>query len=493
MKARAWIIISLLTVIVALPLILRQHDGAADPRTADDTLVVLSPHNASIRQEFGEAFARYWKGKTGRAIYFDWRTPGGGSEIRMVLDAGFKAAADDGREGIGVDLFFGGGEPDFVGQAKLGRFVSLKVFERQPDWFVANGPVPESFTGERYYAADHVWVGTCLSQFGICYNPDFLKRLGIAPPVRWADLGDPAYAGTLVLADPTKSGSVARTFELLVQGEIQRELAEPGADRSTAIANGWDDGLRLIQRMAANARNFTDSASKIPLEVGQGNAAAGMCIDFYGKSFATELTSRNGNPRLVWLAPLNGTTLAADPIAILKGAPHPETAQAFVEFCLTKEGQMLWFGKPGTPGGPVSKALHRLPIRRDVYEPGFLSRSTMPDAAPYQDPGNLIYQPELTGAAFNTLRELVKIMCIDSHEEMTEAWKVMRQAGMPPDALTIFSDLSRVGYAAVGHGDPAFSGKNTLKTAEHAADLGGWFRSNYLKAAEIARHHLAKP
>lgn len=493
MKAPAWIIISLLAAIVALPLALRRHDSGAAPRTADDTLVVLSPHNASITQEFGGAFARYWKERTGREIYFDWRTPGGSSEIRMVLDAGFKAATEDNREGIGVDLIFGGGEPDFTGQAKNGRFVHLKVFDTHPEWFASGGPVPETFTGERYFAADHDWVGTCLSQFGICYNPDFLKRLGIEAPVRWADLGNPAFFGTLVLADPTKSGSVARTFELLVQGEIQRELAKPGVERSTAIADGWDSGLRLIQRMAANARYFTDSASKVPLDVGQGNAAAGMCIDFYGRSFASELTSRDGGPRLVWQAPLGGTTLSVDPIAILKGAPHPEVAQAFVEFCLSKEGQILWFGKPGISGGPVSKALHRLPIRRDVYETGTLSRSTMPDAAPYQDPGNLTYQPELTGAAFNTLRELVKVMCIDSHEELTGAWKVMRESGMPQDALAVFSDLSRVGYKAIGHGDPAFSGKDPLKTAEHAADLGEWFRENYRKAASIAGKHLVTP
>ena len=478
MKTRASIIFGLLALIVALPLVMRRESATTSPRKADDRLVILSPHNESIRQEFGEAFAAHWKKSTGRSIYIDWRTPGGTSEIRMVLDAGFKAAEETGRQGIGVDLFFGGGEPDFTSQAKKGRLVPLRVFDSHPELFAKDGPIPETFTGERYYPTDHVWVGTCMSQFGICYNPDVLRRLKITPPATWNDLGDPRYAGALALADPTKSGSVARAFELLVQSEMQRASA-PDA--------GWTNGLRLIQRMSANARYFTDSASKIPQDVGQGNAAAGMCIDFYGRSFAEELTSKSGEPRVVWIAPVGGTTLSSDPVAVLKGAPHPEVAQDFVEFCLSPEGQTLWFGKPGTPGGPQIRALHRTPIRRDVYTPQNLANSTMPDAKPYEDRGNFTYQRELTGASFNTLRQLVKIMCIDSHEEMKSAWLAIREAGMPADALAVFSDVSRVNYAESGNGDPLLDGADALKAADRAAELGEWFRANYRKAEAIAR------
>ncbi len=487
MKTRAWTIIGLLTLIVALPLDMRRSTATTDSRSADDHLVVLTPHNESIRQEFGEAFANWWKQSTGRTIHVDWRTPGGTSEIRMVLDAGFKAAQETGREGIGVDLLFGGGEPDFSAQARLGRLVPLDVFVSQPELFNPDGPVPESFTGELYYPPDHVWVGTCLSQFGICYNPDFLRRIKLPHPVSWNDLADPGYAGTLALADPTKSGSVARAFELLVQGEILRAIAANPGDRAAAIEDGWSAGLRLIQRLAANSRYFTDSASKIPHDVGQGNAAAGMCIDFYGRSYAEELTSPSGTPRVVWIAPQGGTTLSADPIGVLKGAPHPEVAQAFVKFCLTPEAQVLWFAKPGAPRGPRARALHRTPIRRDIYTPENLAKSTMPDINPYQDPGNFTYQRDLTGASFNTLRQLVKVMCIDSHEEMKSAWLAMRAAGMPADALAAFSDVSIMPYSPTG--DPGFDGSDALKTAAHAARIGEWFRANYRKAETIARSH----
>jgi ABC-type Fe3+ transport system substrate-binding protein len=486
MKTRALIIFGLLALIVALPLLLRRETATTGSRRADDHLVVLTPHNESIRNEFGEAFAAWWKQETGRSIHVDWRTPGGTSEIRMVLDAGYKAAEETGRDGIGVDVFFGGGEPDFSSQAKKGRFVPLRVFESQPDLFGEGRPIPETFTGERYYPKDHVWVGTCMSQFGICYNPDVLTRLKVPAPAAWRDLGDPAYAGTLALADPTKSGSVARAFELLVQGEILRALAGKPDDREAALEAGWAAGLQLIQKMSANSRYFTDSASKIPHDVGQGNAAAGMCIDFYGRSYAHELKSASGRPRLVWIAPLGGTTMSADPVAVLKGAPNMEVAQCFAEFCLSPQAQVLWFAKPGTPNGPKERALHRTPIRRDVYTPENLSNSTMPGIDPYHDPGNFTYQRELTGAAFNTLRQLVKVMCIDSHEEMKSAWLAMKNAGMPADAMAVFCDVSIMPYAVAGKGDPRFDGSDPLETAANAARIGEWFRANYRKAAAMA-------
>ena len=50
-----------------------------------------------------------------------------------------------------------------------------------------------------------------------------------------------------------------------------------------AIEQGWIDGVRLMQRIGANARYFTDTSTKIPVDVSMGNAAAGLAIDFYGR------------------------------------------------------------------------------------------------------------------------------------------------------------------------------------------------------------------
>lgn len=487
MKTRAAIIFTLLGILVAAPMALRWGVQAPTARMADDRLVIITPQNESIRQEFGNAFVAHWRQTTGRELYVDWRTPGGSSEIRRVLDAGYAAAAERGSDGIGVDVLFGGGEPDFTAQAKRHRLSKLRVFESHPEWFEGDFPIiPSSHTGERFIGQDQDWVGVCLSQFGICYNPQVIARLGLEPPKQWSDLADPRYFGHIALSDPTMSGSVARAFELLVQAEMKREIDAHPNELDAAAARGWENGLRLIQRISANARYFTDSASKIPLEVGQGNAAAGMCIDFYGRSFAAELARRGGGTRLVWVAPEGGTTLSADPIAVLVGAPHPEIAQAFVEFCLSEKGQQLWFGKVGSVGGPAARVLHRMPIRRDQYRPAHLQQSTLPHADPYHDTGNFEYDPALTGAAFHTIRQLIRIMCIESHDELQAAWRALFQAGYPPEAMNHFEKLSPVSYAISGHGDPGLSSDHYSTRAARVRELRQFFRGQYQAARQRA-------
>ena len=109
-------ILLLLVAVIAAPILLRRDSDLAEAGHGDDRLVIITPHNETIRSEFGEAFAKHWKQKTGRSLNIDWRIPGGTSDITRVLDSSFKAADEIKKPGVGIDLFFGGGEPDFAGQ-----------------------------------------------------------------------------------------------------------------------------------------------------------------------------------------------------------------------------------------------------------------------------------------------------------------------------------------------------------------------------------------
>lgn len=489
---RISIIIFLLGLMVAVPILLQRESATASPDFAEDRLVILTPHNESIRYEYGEAFAQWWREQTGRSVYVDWRTPGGTAEIRKVLDAGFAAAEERGAAGIGVDILFGGGDYEFKAQHQpkvgQGRLVRLEVFDRHPEWFGEKGIVPY-FSGEQYYNEERTWVAACLSQFGICYNEDGLKRLGLNVPRQWSDLGDARYAGYLALADPSKSGSVARAFELLIQDQMQQELAKHSlpSERDKALQRGWERGWRLIMRLCANARYFTDSASKIPQDVGQGDAVAGMCVDFYGRSFADEWQRNDGTSRLCWVAPSGACSLSGDPIAVLRGAPNPPAAQAFVEFVLSDRGQQMWNAKPGSALGPREKALRRMPVRRDLYTPERMAQWTDGEVDPYQATGSFIYRPELTGKAFGTIRSLVRVIGIDSHEEMKRAWSALREANFPAEATAVFFDVSELSYAQMKHGDAGLSSPDGFLVARRAADLGAKFRARYLRAEALAR------
>jgi iron(III) transport system substrate-binding protein len=485
-----------LIVCVAVPLLMgtRQAGGGITNEDADRRINIITPHNETIRREMGEAFQVWWKDKTGETVYVNWLTPGGTSEIRKIIDGKYAVAERVGEQGIGIDLFFGGGDYDFRRQADRGHLAELKVFETHPEWFKAN-VIPEGFTGETYYDKDRRWVGVCLSRFGICYNVDVLKRLGLDPPTKWEDLGDPSYLGSIALADPTKSGSVARAFEMLIQQQIHEARASmtrrPGETNEQfdmrGRSEGWDNGINLIQRIAANARYFTDSATKIPHDVAQGNAAAGMCVDFYGRTYEEKLKKKDGSTRMRWISPQGGTSMSVDPVAVMRGAPDPEIAQGFVEFLLTKGAQRLWNAKPGTPGGTKYRALRRMPVRRDVYTEKSMQYFADP-MNPYEHTGGFVYRRELTGKGFKAIQFIIRVMCLDLHDELKDSWKKLSDAGMPERATKVFADTTWISYQnAMGDIRRQLRDGSKVDTANMAVLLGRYFRKNYKLAGKLAK------
>src|ERR1700693_3257177 len=79
-----------LCVVVAVPFLFRQSEIAHN--SAEDELVIISPHNEAIRFEFTRAFADYYRKSTGRSVHIDWRLPGGTTEIVRYLNSEFEAS-----------------------------------------------------------------------------------------------------------------------------------------------------------------------------------------------------------------------------------------------------------------------------------------------------------------------------------------------------------------------------------------------------------------
>ena len=452
---RRAVIIILLAATVALPFLLRPTEGGGG-RT-DDTVVIITPNNEAIRHEFELGFQAWYRARTGRTIAVDWRVLGGTSEIvRFVrgqyiaafqnfwvnqrgqswssdVQAGFldnrlgdsaSAAAQAARAaflasdvGCGIDVFFGGGNFDFARQADLGTLVDSGITRLHPDWFGETG-IPAAYDGNLYRDPQDRWFGCVMSSYGIIYNRDAVRRLGFAaPPGRWDDLADPRYAGQIGLCDPTKSGSIAMAFENVIQQQMHRRLAaETGRpvppDETAAVKQGWIDGLQLLQRIGANARYFTDSSQKPPIDVANGDCAAGMCIDFYGRQQEEALRRRGASGRMGFVAPPGGTAYSVDPIALLRGAPNRAVGVAFLEYVLSLDGQKLWCFRPGTPGGPRDFALGRLPVRRDFYlHPEWKPLRGDPEVHPFTGPDQLVYRPEWTSGLFRQMAFIVRVMC----------------------------------------------------------------------------------
>ena len=141
--------------------------------------------------------------------------------------------------GCGIDLLFGGGSFDFINLANRGLLVDSGVLSRFPELFGGAGDllIPRSLGGEQYWDAKGRWVGVCLAEFGICYNTEVLARLGVlTPPTQWVDLANERLFNAIALADPTKSGSVAKAFELMIQQQMNQRLAELAALSRRSVA-----------------------------------------------------------------------------------------------------------------------------------------------------------------------------------------------------------------------------------------------------------------
>lgn len=584
------LILFALVAIVGLPFLLKPKNSLL--ANADETLVIVSPHNEAIRYEFARGFRDWYKARTGKTARIDWRTPGGTTEIAHYLaseyqapfenywrfhehmprsetaarsfdDPKIKIGTDPSKDtdpqrarrafltsdvSIGIDLFFGGGSFDFAQQAAAGRLVDTGFIKAHPEIFneTPDG-IPQTLGGEPFRDKDGAWIGTVLSAFGICYNLDGMQRVLergaqlVGPgrdrdplqnsgmlPSRWDDLADPACFAQVALADPNQSGSVAKAFEMIIQQQIQGRLVEPlriwhtehggdpllppaqgilgidGSQTATefkgrieppteavddAKARGWEESLRLIQRMGANARYFTDAATKIPIDVSDGDAAIGMAIDFYGRFEAeSSRDPKTGKERMHYFNPVGGTSIGVDPIGMLRGAPHPELAKAFIEYVMSVDGQRLWNFKVGTPGGPEKYALRRSPIRRELYAPEFQQYRSDPEVYPYEDAKSFTYHPEWTGALFNPIRFVVRVMCIDSHDEARSAWADLITARFPPEAMRVFEDVSAVSYAeANGRIKETLRNPDKMAETRLAAELTERFRAQYRHAAELAR------
>jgi iron(III) transport system substrate-binding protein len=534
------VLILALVAVVALPFALRKKQPTT--RNADDTLVIVTPHNEAIRYEFGEGFREWYHARTGRTVAIDWRVIGGTSEIARFLDGEYitafynhwvnelrkpwsaevQAGSQNGRlpadapaivrearaaflasnVSCGIDLFFGGGTYDFAKQAAAGRFVPTAVLKNHPEWFT-DDVIPRVYAGEEYWDKNGLWIGCVLSSYGIIYNNDSLRRLGVTEePKQWTDLVSHRYFGEVALCDPTKSGSIAKAFENVIQQRMQQVLRRlqqespslPAAEaEAQAVREGWISGLQTLQLIGANSRYFTDTSQKPPIDVAVGNCAVGMCIDFYGRA-QVEAVARRGEPaRLGYVSPPGGTVSSVDPIGLLRGAPNPQVAEAFIEFVLSMDGQRLWNGKPGTPGGPKQYALRRLPVRQDFYarEEWRADRSD-PDANPFAQTDPLIYRVAWTGGLFREMAFIIRVMCQDTHDELRDAWRAIGDprvdAATRDAAIAVLQDIPFVNYERAGKEiRQALGSKNKVDEIRMANELADKFRTQYRKAREIAR------
>jgi ABC-type Fe3+ transport system substrate-binding protein len=589
--AKNLFILAILALIVTLPFMLRQSRSESAWQRGDPVLVIVTPHNEAIRYEFERGFSKWHQAKFGQPVKIEWRSIGGTTEIMRFLASEYVSAAqswwtrdlkkpwpengaeivvsgrfaaekgsdaqrelvklfrdtdDPERFSCRIDLFFGGGEFDHNEAFRQGMTVAPWKTGQEPKGILTQELIPEKISGEIWRTP--TLFGNAISTFGICYNADRLRELGVTkPPATWDDLADPICFRQVGAVDPTKSGSVAKAFEMIIHQKMRQTVNAAGFDDATiakyekeidafkkprgeippsvpgayqeAVERGWLEGVRLVQRIGANSRYFTDSASKVAIDVSMGDAAIGISIDFYARYQAQTSRGPNGQERMVFFTPAGGSSVSCDPISLLRGAGGsagtPESrrqtrdvAVRFIEFVLSEEGQRLWTYKPGTPGGPEKFYLRRLPIRRDFYpstNPVMQKKHEEhakhaadnladPQIDPYKLAQQFTFYKRWTGDHFSVHRDLIRVMCMDAGDELREAWAAINRSGSA-QALEQMQTMPVVRLKRRG-GDyeevkidwrtaPEMSRR--YDKLDYTREWTKAFRESYRKAAEVAR------
>ncbi len=363
---------------------------------AADRLVLLSPHWKGIEDEFERAFKAQHLRETGRSVDFEWLDVGGTSEVLRFIRSEFNAKP----AGIGIDVFFGGGLDPYVA---LKKEKLLRPYTLPPE-LLKN--IPPRLGGVPLYDPDYSWYAATLAGFGIVYNKIVLRLAKLPTITTWEGLASPAAFGWVGSADPRKSGSVHAAYEIILQ------------------AYGWDKGWRIITGLGANVRNFTNSASQVPKDVTIGEVAYGLAIDFYAWAQVNEA----GADKIGFVMPDNLTVISPDCIAILKGAPNPSVAEAFIRFVMSPAGQKLWLWVKGTADGPQKFQLNRFSVLPSLYD--LSPEHTAVKLNPFLWRSDFTFDSKLASARYAIVNDLVGTMVIDPKDLLTQAWRTALATGL---------------------------------------------------------------
>lgn len=506
----------LLLCVLAAPFVVRGIFAATERSGRKENshaleLRILTPHNQDIRETFARGFSLWHEARFQQNVRIVYLTPGGTMDIVRYLNEAYELPRRSGANALippprvvtVAELVWGGGDVTF--ERELKPFLQPV---RLADGILSSAFPEPDLNGVPLYETVSAgeaprWVGIALSSFGILYSPELYRKLGLPSPSSWPDLARPELAGMLALADPTRSGSAAIAYVMTVQRamadaeeEYLRTAPSASADRTQdpayqeALAQGWKRGMQTLLLIAANARYFTDTASQPPNDVGNGEAAAGMAIDFYARVFQDNI----GEHRLKYVAPRAATAVTPDPIGVLDGTRGEAEvlANRFIEYLLTREAQRLWNLK--ARASPIlERSLRRLPIRRDVYR----DRSQFADDVdPYRESGGFNLRPEWM-RSFRELRLIWGAAFIDGKGALDRAYERILKDPDPARRRRLLHELSdlpieRSELLLMGterrslEADRTGASDPRLHLARARVELGARFRDHYRRVANQA-------
>ena len=203
-----------------------------------------------------------------------------------------------------ADVWFGGTNNPYDSAAAKGLLDNSYV------------PVNAShLTSDIYKDPNGYWYGIYTGILGFMVNTDELNRLGLEAPQSWDDLLKEEYKGLIWLSNYQTAGTPKLVANLMIQ------------------LKGHDEGIQYLVDLDKNVQIYTKSGSGPSKNVGTGECVIGIGFLHDG---ITQILD-NGYENVSLIVPSDGTACEIGPVAIFKGAAHPNAARLFMEFALSPD------------------------------------------------------------------------------------------------------------------------------------------------------------
>jgi len=280
----------------------------------ENTLVLITPSNTLLLQAVTSAFKQYAKSKLGVDVDVKLIQAGSPECMNRVIAWGGKPEAD---------IFFGG---DLIYHWKLKQAGLLEPYKPNSPYY---DKLPATFMGFPLKDPDEMWHPKLWWGHGFMYNTQVIQKLGLTPPKSWDELLDPKWKDLIVMCTPSRSSSTYINVGIILQNR------------------GWDEGWAFWRQLAANVGTFVQRSADVVDLVSKGEYAVGFAY-----SQGAVINRANGYPVSMYLDP---TGFIVSGVSLLKGAPHPNIAKAFLDWWYTPEAQQAALSAGGIPVLPDVK------------------------------------------------------------------------------------------------------------------------------------------
>lgn len=268
----------------------------AVPALAAEKLIIYTSMKESLIGQLKDAFA-----KKHPEVAIDYQSAGAGKLMAKIA-----AERESGK--ILADVLWTSEVPDFY-QLKAEGMLLPYVSPETKNILNPLTDYDGSFTPAR------------LGTLGVAYNTRLIKQA----PATWQDLLDARFKGTYGIANPGLSGTSYMSVAALVN------------------QFGWE----YIEKLKANGAKMGKGSGQVVDDTASGDLSASLAVDY----ITNDKIEKGATLALVYPPEM---LVIPSPVAIFKDSPNGGAARKFVDFLLSKEGQVIIAGE-GT-----------LPVRADV-------------------------------------------------------------------------------------------------------------------------------